>query len=107
MRKKLREIERIAALPIQNLNEDQKEKLRMVGEGAFHGCSSLTTVALPEGLQEVGENAFNGCSSLTAVQVPESATIGQGAFEGCSSLAADRLAELASRYEDDVEDGAW
>ena len=27
VRKKLREIERIAALPIQNLNEDQKEKL--------------------------------------------------------------------------------
>ena len=27
VRKKLREIERIAALPMQNLNEDQKEKL--------------------------------------------------------------------------------
>ena len=38
---------------------------------AFGGCSSLTSVTLPEGLQQMGQCAFRGCSSLTSVTFPE------------------------------------
>ena len=37
---------------------------------------------------EIGENAFNGCRSLTSITIPASVTsIGWGAFWGCNSLA--------------------
>ena len=38
-----------------------------IGDGAFSGCSSLTSVVIPEGVITLGENAFSGCSSLTSV----------------------------------------
>ena len=43
------------------------EGLQQVGEKAFFGCSSLTSVTFPEGLQQVGYCAFYECRSLTSV----------------------------------------
>ena len=55
-----------------------------IGDRAFSGCSSLTTVTLPEGLTSIGDSAFSNCSSLTSVTLPDSLTsIGVGAFEDC------------------------
>lgn len=35
-----------------------------IGEGAFKGCSGLTSIALPEGVTSIGDYAFYGCSGL-------------------------------------------
>ncbi len=51
------------------------------------GCTSLTTVVLPDSIPEIGELAFAGCSSLVSITVPDSVTsISSTAFSGCTSL---------------------
>ncbi|MBQ8341817.1 MAG: leucine-rich repeat protein [Clostridia bacterium] len=60
----------------------------------FSGCSSLTSVAIPESVTSIGGSAFSGCSSLTSVTIPNSVTsIGNGAFKGCSSLTSVAIPE--------------
>ena len=59
-----------------------------IGDNAFSGCSSLTSITIPEGVTSIGEYAFRDCSSLTSITVPESMTsIGWGAFDDCGITA--------------------
>ena len=56
---------------------------------AFADCSSLTSVTIANSVTSIGGWAFKGCSSLASITIPNSVTsIGGGAFEGCSSLAS-------------------
>ena len=58
-----------------------------IGEGAFRGCSGLTSLTIPNLVTEIGEAAFSGCSGLTSVTIPSLvASIGYGAFEDCKRL---------------------
>ena len=60
-----------------------------IGESAFSGCSSLTSIVLPGSVISIGESAFFGCSSLTSITIPDGVTsIGDGTFSGCSSLTS-------------------
>ena len=61
-----------------------------IGEAAFSGCSSLTSITIPsEGVKSIGNGAFDGCKSLTSISIPSSVTsIGETAFFGCSSLTS-------------------
>nr|MCR4672705.1 leucine-rich repeat protein [Lachnospiraceae bacterium] len=54
---------------------------------AFHNCSSLTTITLPESVTKIELEAFRGCSSLTSINIPASATsFESNVFSGCTSL---------------------
>lgn len=58
-----------------------------IGNSAFFGCDSLTSVTLPDSLTAIDDYAFSYCSSLTAVTLPDSLTaIGDSAFYLCDSL---------------------
>ena len=60
-----------------------------IGDMAFQYCSSLTSVTIPNSVTSIGERAFSGCSSLTSITIPEGVTsIGYKAFDGCSSLTS-------------------
>ena len=60
-----------------------------IGDFAFSGCSSLTSVTIPDSVTSIGRDAFYYCNSLTSVIIPDSVTsIGLSAFEGCSSLTS-------------------
>ena len=58
-----------------------------IGDYAFGGCHSLSSIELPEGLISIGEGAFSICENLKHVTLPESLTrIEESAFFRCSSL---------------------
>ncbi len=60
-----------------------------IGSDAFYGCSSLTSVTIPNSVTSIGSDAFYGCSSLTSVTIPNSVTsISSYAFWGCSGLTS-------------------
>ncbi|MGN0463068.1 MAG: leucine-rich repeat protein, partial [Acutalibacteraceae bacterium] len=57
--------------------------------GAFSGCSSLTSITIPDSVTSIDGGAFSGCTSLTSITIPDSVTsIGDEAFYGCSSLTS-------------------
>jgi hypothetical protein len=71
---------------------------------AFYGCSSLTSINIPEGVTSIGDSAFHGCSSLISINIPEGVTsIGGEAFEGCSSLTSINIPEGVTS----IGDGAF
>ena len=67
---------------------------------AFSGCSSLTSVTIPNSVTTIGERAFYECTSLTSVTIPNSVTtIEYGAFEGCSNLASVTIPNSVTSIE--------
>ncbi|MBQ8721660.1 MAG: leucine-rich repeat domain-containing protein [Paludibacteraceae bacterium] len=66
---------------------DVNEGTTTICDYAFSGCSSLTSITIPNSVTSIGYNAFYDCSSLTSITIPNSVTsIGSGAFFDCSSL---------------------
>ena len=71
-----------------------------IGEGAFYGCSGLTSVTIPDGVTSIGVLAFYNCSGLTSVTIPNSVTnIGEDAFSGCSGLTGLTIPDSVSEIE--------
>ena len=61
-----------------------------IGENAFKGCSSLTSVTLPEGLKTIGIRGFDVCTSLENINFPSTLTsIGDYAFALCAALKGE------------------
>ena len=80
------------------------DSVTTVGEGAFRGCSSLTSVTIPNSVTTIGGYAFGFCSSLTSVTIPNSVTtIGGDAFSGCSSLTSVTIPNSVTT----IADGAF
>ena len=72
-----------------------------IGGGAFYGCSSLTSVTIPNSVTSIGNGAFRYCSSLTSITIPNSVTsIGDYAFKYCSSLTSVTLPNSVTSIED-------
>ena len=70
------------------------ESVTSIGERAFYYCESLTSIYIPEGVTSIGTNAFYGCSSLTSVHISESVTsIGGGVLGECTSLISIHIPE--------------
>ena len=72
-----------------------------IGDDAFAGCSSLTSITIPNSVKSIGSLAFENCSSLTSVTIPNSITsIGYGAFADCSSLTSVTIPNSVTSIED-------
>lgn len=53
----------------------------------FSGCTSLTSISLPNSVKKIGMYAFSGCKSLTSATIPESVkNMGINIFFGCTGL---------------------
>ena len=71
-----------------------------IGEGAFHGCSELTSIDIPNSVTSIEECAFLNCPSLTSITIPSSvANIGERAFSLCSGLTSVIVDENNSVYD--------
>jgi len=78
-------------------------KLTQLGRLVFMGCSSLTSVSLPDGLTQLGDCVFYGCSSLTSVALPDRLTqLCRSVFYGCSSLTSVSLPDGVTQLDNSV-----
>ena len=71
-----------------------------IGDEAFRGCYSLTSVTIPNSVTSIGNEAFKDCSSLTSITIPNSVTsIGELAFYYCSSLTSITIPNSVTSIE--------
>ena len=56
--------------------------LTKIEDGAFAGCTQLTSITIPANITEIGANAFKGCTGLQSITVLSETppTIGEDAF---------------------------
>lgn len=62
-------------------------RLEAIGMQAFYNCDSLKKVTVPEGVTSIGYECFADCESLHTVVLPSSLTsLGEASFRGCVQL---------------------
>ena len=77
-----------------------KPGVRGIGDYAFHDCSSLTSVTIPNSVTSIEICTFSSCTSLTHVTIPNSVTsIGVLAFKGCTSLKSVTIPNSVTSIE--------
>ena len=60
-----------------------------IGDYAFYGSASLTSVTIPSGVTSIGAGAFSSCGNLASVTIPNSVTgIATQAFSFCPLLSS-------------------
>jgi len=65
------------------------DSVTSIGNNAFYGWSSATSLVIPDSVTSIGNYAFYGWSSATSLVIPDSVTsIGNNAFYGWSSATS-------------------
>ena len=76
-----------------------------IGNGAFSRCSSLISINIPNSVTTIGRGAFAGCKSLTSINIPDSVTtIGRSAFWGCDNISSKIKSDIIQRFGEKVFD---
>lgn len=74
-----------------------------IGDGAFNGCSGLTSITIPNSVTKIGGLAFNGCSGLTTITIPNSVKeIGLSAYTGCSKLTSVTIPNSVTKISENI-----
>lgn len=68
-------------IPTSVESKNNTYNVTSIGFSAFHGCSNLTSVNIPDCVTSIGENAFYNCKKLVSINIPENITsVGYCAF---------------------------
>ncbi|MEI6602600.1 MAG: leucine-rich repeat domain-containing protein [Clostridia bacterium] len=63
--------------------------LAAIYDGAFDGCTKVTSVSIPNSVVSISAYAFQGCTGLTTIALPDALTsVHITAFYGCTNLTA-------------------
>ncbi len=74
--------------------------IQSIGDSAFYGCESLSSITIPDSVTSIGNEAFAFCSSLSSLTIPDSVTsIGYRAFCGCESLTSLTIPDSVTSIE--------
>ena len=72
-----------------------------ISDYLFNGCSSLTSISIPDIVTSIGMSAFSSCSGLTSIVIPNSViSIGMFAFSSCSGLTSIVIPNSVISIED-------
>lgn len=76
----------------QNLKKVTLTGGSKIAESAFHNCTSIESISIPNSITTIENYAFYGCISLTDMVLPDSVTsIGIRAFGSCKNLTCITL----------------
>lgn len=70
-----------------NVSVSFTKEIKEIPEQAFHLCTNLKSITLPESVTTIKKGAFNGCFNLSRINIPSLVEdIGISAFQSCYSL---------------------
>ena len=79
---------------------DKVFRIVQIGSRAFAGCTSLTSVSIPQSVTSFLQFCFDGCSNLSSITIPQNVTkLGAGSFRGCSKLSSISLPQGITTIE--------
>ena len=71
--------------------------VKRIQNGAFYGCSDLSSITIPFSVSEIGERAFQDCSGLKSIIIASSVTNIDGyAFYQCEGLTKVIISDIAA-----------
>jgi len=74
--------------------------LTNIGDNAFSGCSSLTSVIIPANIKSIGNNAFSGCERIENLIIPDGVqTIKSAAFAGLERITSLHIPQSVTSIE--------
>ena len=74
-----------------------------IGDKAFYGCSSLTSVTIPNSVTSIGDYAFYCCFGLTSVTIGNSVKrIGDESFMYCTGLTSVTIGNSVTSIGNDA-----
>lgn len=66
---------------------DMPSTVRVIGDYAFYGNTTLNSIILPDGVTAIGDFAFAFCENLSEISIPAGLSdISPSAFTGCTKL---------------------
>lgn len=82
--------ESLSNIKIDNTN------ISKIGQGAFWGCTSLTSIVLPSTCATLDSWAFNECSNLKSINLQNVITLKSYVFQNCAALDIDISHDLSN-----------
>lgn len=77
------------SIPKKFVSEGVPYKVTAIGDNAFDGCTSLSSISIPNSVTSIGAFAFNRCTAISSMILPNSVTaICSYAFAYCRSLSS-------------------